>query len=188
MNAMSSKKYQKNVYRVFLCTLVMLSSVCISTTEKAITDQDKTKAENKARYLVKEMDQLLNAVAQGKSSIDLLPSEDKSALITTLSKVLMRAIREDGLGASDPLNPVPWFDSADLDEIRRCVCLIKNTSMRIESKVCFIESLICAPDLAITTSILDEISSNQVTMVEQIADDYDLSVKAMLEAILFRVK
>lgn len=75
----------------------------------------------------------------------LLSEEDAIKLAQAWERVekslnTLRAPREDAPFSDDPSNPVSPFDSADLDVIRRCVCLIKN---RLRSHDDFVRPKLC---------------------------------------------
>ncbi len=65
----------------------------------------------------------------------LLSYNDAQKLLQVLEKVLNREPRQDAPGLDDPSNPISPFDSADLDAIRRCVCIIKEQLKKVCSKL-----------------------------------------------------
>lgn len=91
-----------------------------------------------------------------------------------------RAARPDGQGLGDPAAPVPYV-SADLDEIRRCVCIIKEKVCNTNDIIgnCLDETIatvtgaecitvgeineICASVISWLKTIVSELRGNQET-------------------------
>ena len=93
-----------------------------------------------------------------KAELDLSQEEVDKVLhaVGILDKiVLSRAPRLDSPQNDDPSQPVSPFDLADLDIIRRCVCLIKDQLPIICSKLEKIDDDLSAHDTLICSKLID---------------------------------
>ncbi len=96
--------------------------------------------------------------------------------VETLENLLNRAVRPDAPESCDPADL--GLSSSELDEIRRCVCIIKNSVDVIESKVCNIDSKI--DNLAMEVDIeLDDEFAAVCSKIESLAlwceGDYEMT-------------
>ena len=127
---------QRAVLALFLCSTISVGVLHGNKEQpKTVNAPDSKKQQpktfnelvrGKALHLVKEIGTLLKNIEKGDEFIDSLSNKEKEELVVSLERILSRAAREDQLSPSNPINPIPWFDSADVDEIRHCVCVIKD--------------------------------------------------------------